>query len=76
MERRGTSATRAKNKYNKKTYDSFLVFLPTGKKAEIDKAVKELGYKSRNEFIVTAINEKIQGGRSALNHPGEDDVLT
>lgn len=55
----GSSATRAKNKYNAKAYDQFLVTVPAGRKAEIDKAVKELGYSSRNEFIVAAINEKM-----------------
>ncbi len=42
----GTAATRAKNKYNAKNYDQFLVTVPAGQKAEIDKLVKSLGYKS------------------------------
>lgn len=54
----GTSATKAKNKYNAKAYDQFLVTVPTGQKAEIDKEAKKQGYKSRNEFIVAAIEEK------------------
>ncbi len=58
----GTSATRAKNKYNAKAYDQFLVTVPAGRKAEIDKAIKELGFHSRNEFVVAAINEKIEKG--------------
>ena len=33
----GTAATRAKNKYNAKNYDQFLVTVPAGQKAEIDK---------------------------------------
>ena len=54
----GTPATRAKNKYNAKAYDQFLITVPAGQKAEIDKAAKEQGYSSRNEFVVAAINEK------------------
>lgn len=54
----GTPATKAKNKYNAKAYDQFLVTVPTGQKAEIDKEAKKQGYKSRNEFIVAAIEEK------------------
>ena len=41
----GTAATKAKNKYNAKAYDQFLVTVPAGEKAEIDKAAKEQGYK-------------------------------
>lgn len=55
-ERTGTSATRAKNKYNAKAYDNFQVVVPKGKKAEIDTKAKDLGYNSRNEFVLAAIN--------------------
>lgn len=54
------ASTRAKNKYNAKTYDQFLVTVPAGQKEIINTAAKEQGYNSRNEFIVKAINEKIQ----------------
>ena len=54
----GTPATKAKNKYNAKAYDQFLVTVPSGEKENIDKAAKEQGYSSRNEFVVAAINEK------------------
>lgn len=54
----GKPATKAKNKYNAKAYDQFLVTVPTGEKVEIDKVAKEQGYKSRNEFVVAAIEEK------------------
>lgn len=56
---RGTAATRAKNKYNAKAYDQFLVTVPAGEKVEIDKATKEQGYRSRNEFVIAAIKEKM-----------------
>ena len=39
----GTPATKAKNKYNAKAYDQFLVTVPTGQKAEIDKEAKKQG---------------------------------
>lgn len=58
----GKPATRAKNKYNAKNYDQFLITVPKGQKAEIEKAAEEQGYKSRNEFIVAAINEKKERG--------------
>lgn len=58
----GKPSTKAKNKYNAKAYDQFLVTVPTGEKAEIDKAAKEQGYSSRNEFVVAAINEKRNRG--------------
>lgn len=54
----GKPSTKAKNKYNAKAYDQFLVTIPTGEKAEIDKVAKKQGYKSRNEFVVAAIEEK------------------
>ena len=56
----GKASTRAKNKYNAKTYDQFLVTVPAGQKEIINTAAKEQGYNSRNEFIVKAINEKTQ----------------
>lgn len=62
MAEQGKPSTRAKNKYNAKTYDQFLVTVPAGEKAEIDKAAEEQGYKSRNEFVVAAINEKKERG--------------
>lgn len=56
----GKASTRAKNKYNAKAYDQFLVTVPAGHKEIINAAAKKQGYSSRNEFIVKAINEKIQ----------------
>ena len=54
----GKASTRAKNKYNAKAYDQFLVTVPAGQKEIINTAAKEQGYNSRNEFIVKAINER------------------
>lgn len=58
---RGKASTRAKNKYNAKAYDQFLITVPSGSKEKIDKIARELGYSSRNAFIIAAINEKIGG---------------
>lgn len=57
----GTPATRAKNKWNKNNYDSFLLTsIPKGRAEEWAEIAKELGYKSRNQMIVAAVEEKIQ----------------
>lgn len=61
----GNSATRAKNKWNKENYDSFLLTsIPKGKAKEWTEIAKELGYKSRNEMIVAAVEEKIRRERN------------
>ncbi|BFH12352.1 hypothetical protein J6TS7_16030 [Paenibacillus dendritiformis] len=52
------AATRAKNKYNAANYDKFGVLVPKGERARIDAAASKSG-KSRNAFVVEAINEKI-----------------
>lgn len=60
----GTPATKAKNKWNKENYDSFLLTsIPKGRAGEWTKIAKELGYKSRNQMIVAAVEEKIQRER-------------
>lgn len=60
----GTPATRAKNKWNKNNYDSFLLTsIPKGRAEEWTEIAKELGYKSRNKMIVAAVEEKIKRER-------------
>ena len=60
----GTAATRAKNKWNKDNYDSFqITSIPKGKAAEWAEIARELGYKSRNQMIVAAVEEKIKRER-------------
>lgn len=61
-EKVGKSSTRAKNKYNAKNYDRIPVVVPIGEKEKIAQIAKEQGYKSTNEFVVTAIKEKIERG--------------
>lgn len=57
---RGSAANKAKAKYNAKAYDQMMVNVPKGQRAVIDAAAAEQGYKSRNEFIMAAIQEKIE----------------
>lgn len=56
---RGAAATKAKAKYNSKNYDQFLITVPKGYKDLITEAAKAAGFKSRNEFIVAAVQDKM-----------------
>lgn len=56
---RGAAANKAKANYNAKAYDQFLITVPKGYKDKITKAATDLGFKSRNEFIVSLIREQI-----------------
>lgn len=59
-EKRGTAATRAKNKYNAANYDRLYPYVPKGRKAVYEAAAKKAGYESLNDFIISAIEEKIK----------------
>lgn len=50
-----------KNEFNREKYDIVNVTMPKGFKDEIAAAAKAAGYKSRNEFIMAAIREKMEG---------------
>ena len=54
-----SSRTKSKNKYNLKNYDRINVVLPKGQLKTLDDTIKQLGYKSRNEFVLSAIKEKL-----------------
>lgn len=54
----GNPATNAKNKYNKKNYDQFLLTMAKGDK-ERYRAIAEAEDLSLNAYIIEAINEKI-----------------
>lgn len=54
------AATRAKNKYNSKAYDQWLITAPKGKKEEYKSIADNLMYRSLNKFILDAIEEKIE----------------
>ena len=55
----GTSATRAKNKYNSKNYEQVHIILPVGTRAVWHEAAHK-NMKSLNEFIITAVEEKLK----------------
>lgn len=48
-------ATRAKNKYNKNNYDQVKIWVPKGRREEINRMAHEFNM-SRNEFILEAID--------------------
>lgn len=58
-EQKGKSQTRAKNKYNAKTYDNLRIIVPKGKK-DVIKAFAESKGKSINGFVNEAIDEKMK----------------
>lgn len=58
-EKAGKAQTRAKNKYNAKTYDSLRIVVPKGKKELIKEYAEKQG-KSINGFVNEAISEKIK----------------
>lgn len=55
----GSSATKAKNKYNQKNYDRFILNLPKGEK-ERYKDIAEKADMSLSAYIIQAIEEKIK----------------
>ena len=54
----GSSATKAKNKYNQKTYDRFILNLPKGEKERYKKIAESVNM-SLSAYIIQAIEEKI-----------------
>lgn len=50
---------KAANKYNSKSYDRLYPFVPKGRKAEIQATADAQG-ESLNDFIVTAIDERME----------------
>ncbi|MNI35328.1 hypothetical protein D3C73_893510 [compost metagenome] len=58
-EKKGTAATRAKNKYNAANYDRLYPYAPKGRKSEYEAAAKDAGV-SLNDYIITAIEEKLE----------------
>lgn len=59
METKGNSQTKAKNKYNAKTYDSLRIVTKKGKK-DLIKAHAEKTGESINAFVNRAIDETIE----------------
>lgn len=55
----GTSATRAKNRYNAKMYERLNIVIKAGEKEKIKKRAEELG-KSINAYITDLIYEDMK----------------
>lgn len=62
MERNGTAATKAKNRWNRDNYDQFLLTLPKGDK-ERYRAYADAEDMSLNKFFIQAIEEKISNSK-------------
>ena len=56
-DKKGTSATRAKNKYNTQNYDRLYPYVKKGRKAVYEEAAQKAGM-TLNEFMIIAIEEK------------------
>lgn len=54
------SRTRAKAKYRKENYDTIAVYVPKGENKKLTQRIAKLGYKSKNAFIIDAINAKLK----------------
>lgn len=55
----GKTSNESKSKYNAKAYDRLYPFVPKGRKAEIQAIADAMG-ETLNEFIVKAIDERIE----------------
>lgn len=58
MENKGSSATKAKNKWNKKNYDQFLLTMQKGDKEKY-RSLADMEDMSLNAYIIRAIEEYI-----------------
>ncbi|CAM3889600.1 transcriptional regulator [Cohnella lubricantis] len=56
----GSAATRAKNKYQAANYDRISIVVPKGEKEAIRAAAEAAGAASVNEFVIRAIEEKME----------------
>lgn len=69
----GKATTKAKNKYNAKTYDNLRIVVKKGNKSIIEEAAKKEG-KSLNSYVLEAVNKQLiaTGNESILNSHEED----
>lgn len=58
MNNKGSPATKAKNKWNKKNYDQFLLTMPKGDKEKY-RSLADMEDMSLNAYIIRAIEEYI-----------------
>ena len=52
----------ANKRYRDKMYDNLSVAIPKGKREYYKEKAKKLGYTSINQFIISAMDEKIERG--------------
>jgi len=57
-DKKGTAATKAKNKYNAANYDRLYPYVPKGRKAVYEAAAEAAGV-SLNDYVVQALEEKM-----------------
>lgn len=62
MENKGSSATKAKNKWNKKNYDQFLLTMQKGDKEKY-RSLADMEDMSLNAYIIRAIEEYISNNK-------------
>lgn len=72
-ETKGTAQTRAKNKYNAKTYDNLRIVVPKGQK-EVIKAHAEKQNETINGFVKRAINETMERDTAKQNYNSSSKV--
>jgi len=58
-DKKGSAATRAKNKYNAANYDRLYPYVPKGRKAVYEAAAAAAGV-SLNDYIIRALDEKVE----------------
>lgn len=59
MDNKGTSATRAKNKYNAANYDRIYPVVPKGRKKMYEQAAADAG-ESLSEYVIKAIEQRLE----------------
>ncbi len=68
----GRTSTTVKDRWNKNNYDSLLIRIPKGRKADIEKAAVALG-QSLNGFVGSAIRETLKMSEEAWRKDPEED---
>lgn len=63
---------RATRKYNQKTYENILVRVKKGEREEYKDKILNMGYVSINQFILDAINEKIEREKDTIWNGGNE----
>lgn len=56
-DKKGTAATRAKNKWNAKSYDRLYIYVKKGKKERYKQAAEAAGFDSLNGFVESTLDK-------------------